>query len=57
MQIAWLLTFILIIVSLVFVWLYGIQFGESNASKWLTSFMISIVLNVVLVYPLTVGIV
>ncbi len=54
-KIAWLLCYCVIVVSLVYVWSYGVEFGASNASKWLTSFMLSVVLNIVCVYPLTVS--
>ena len=52
LQIAWILVLAVIGVSLFFIWVYGIEFGESKARKWLTSFLMSTLTSILVTYPL-----
>ncbi|KAG1655025.1 Polycystic kidney disease protein 1-like 2 [Nymphon striatum] len=52
--IAWMLTIACILVSLFFLWAYGITFGNEKTTQWFTSLIISTLCSIFLTQPLKV---
>ncbi|RWS14806.1 polycystic kidney disease protein 1-like protein 2-like protein [Dinothrombium tinctorium] len=52
--IAWTLCVLSILVSIFFLWAYGIQFGDEKTRKWLTSLIISFFSSILITQPMKV---
>ncbi|UYV63031.1 hypothetical protein LAZ67_2002891 [Cordylochernes scorpioides] len=50
--IAWFLCFASVVVSVFFLWAYGIQFGDEKTRKWLTSLLISFFSSILVTQPI-----
>jgi hypothetical protein len=52
--IAYLLSYTIAVVSIVFIIFYGISFGDEKCSKWLTSFVFSAMSSCFIIQPIEV---
>jgi polycystin 1L2 len=52
--IAWALCALSILVSIFFLWAYGIQFGDEKTRKWITSLIISFFASILVTQPIKV---
>ncbi|KAK7024484.1 hypothetical protein SK128_010796 [Halocaridina rubra] len=52
--IAWILVWVCILASITFVYFYGISFGNTKATKWVTSLVISFFSSVLFVQPIKI---
>ena len=52
--VAWALCILSIVVSIFFLWAYGIQFGDEKTRKWITSLIISFFASILVTQPIKV---